>query len=200
MTEKLPTIDLKGKQYVQVKDRVSYFNETYKDGSIVTEVVHSSTGMVTFKATITPDLAKASRFFTGHSFGTVDEVKAFEKLESVAVGRALAMMGIGIIDSIASAEETDRFNSKTSTKPTYIPNKQSAPVPPGTSNCKCGGTYSIKDGKFGQFLSCSNYPKCKIKAPQIPKAKLPQALSAEEIYQEYDPNYVGVNEDGIFQK
>jgi hypothetical protein len=36
--------------------------------------------------------------------------KALEKLETVAVGRALAFMGIGIVDGLASADEMDRFN------------------------------------------------------------------------------------------
>ena len=37
LKNKLPTIDLKGKQYTQVKDRVMAFNEIYKTGCIQTE-------------------------------------------------------------------------------------------------------------------------------------------------------------------
>lgn len=119
--KKLPTINLKGKEYVQVKDRLSYFNETYPNGALVTEVIATDKNMITFKATITPDVALPTRVFIGHSFGGIEEVKAFEKLETVAVGRALAFMGIGVIESIASADEMDRFHSKDGfyKEPTY---------------------------------------------------------------------------------
>jgi hypothetical protein len=114
--DKLPTINLKGKEYVQVKDRVKHFNEEYKDGSIKTEVVHQSDAFVAFKATVTPDIASPEKCYTGHSFGTLKDVKAFEKLETVAAGRALAFMGIGIIESVASADEMDRYHNNITTQ------------------------------------------------------------------------------------
>ena len=108
----LPTIKLKGKDYVQVKDRIIFFNETYPNGQITTKIVSViDSKMVRFRATVQPDVSNP-RKFVAHSFGTIDEVKAFEKLETVAVGRALALMGIGIVESIASADEMDRFNNK----------------------------------------------------------------------------------------
>jgi len=110
--KKLPTIKLKGKDYIQVKDRLLFFNEEYPAGMIRTQIKTVSDRMVTFKAVVIPDVSNPTRFFTGHSFGTVDEVKAFEKLETVAVGRALAFMGIGVLESIASADEIDRFHEK----------------------------------------------------------------------------------------
>lgn len=109
MNQKIPTIKLKGKSYVQVKDRILYFNETYPEGQITTEIITTGANMVTFKATVRPT---PNRTFTGHSFGTIDEVKAFEKLETVAVGRALALMGIGVLESVASADEMQRFEAK----------------------------------------------------------------------------------------
>lgn len=116
MTEKLPTINLKGKEYVQVKDRLAYFNDHYPNGQITTEVINNNANMVMFKATIKPDISQ-ERTFTAHSFGTVDELKAFEKLETVSIGRCLALMGIGILESVASADEMNRFNAKQEPKP-----------------------------------------------------------------------------------
>lgn len=117
MTEKLPTINLKGKEYVQVKDRIIHFSEKYPNGHIVTEVINSDKNMVTFKAVVYPESKDLTRCFNAHSFGTIDEVKAFEKLETVAVGRALALMGIGVIESVASADEIKRFEDKKVAKP-----------------------------------------------------------------------------------
>ena len=111
--KKLKTINLKGREYVQVNERVLYFNEAFPNGKIFT-VPTFQDDTVYFKAEVCPDVAKPERFFTGHSFGTLKGEKALEKLETVAVGRALAFMGIGIVESIASADEMNRFNQKQS--------------------------------------------------------------------------------------
>ena len=48
-------INIKGKKYVLVSDRVIYFNENYPQGSIVTELISSPTSeMVIVKATVYP--------------------------------------------------------------------------------------------------------------------------------------------------
>ena len=61
-------INIKGKQYVLVSDRVIYFNEAYPEGSIATELVSAPDAeTVIIKATIKPD---ALRTFTGYSQAT----------------------------------------------------------------------------------------------------------------------------------
>lgn len=104
-------IDIKGKAYVMVKDRLIYFNETYPEGSITTNLVSEPTSeMVIVKATVWPDIKDNMRQFTGYSQavigeGMVNKTAALENAETSAVGRALAMMGIGVLESIASADE-----------------------------------------------------------------------------------------------
>lgn len=154
MSEKLPTINLKGKEYVQVKERVIYFNENHPNGAIKTKIIESSGGVVTFKATIYPDIATKDRFFTGHSFGTLKEVKAFEKLESVAVGRALALMGIGIIESIASADEMVRFEQKEVER---VKKELSNYTPCPVCN-KDRRAFDTKSGKV--FVGCQTWGEC----------------------------------------
>lgn len=119
MTElKDKAIDIKGKQYVLVSDRVIYFNETYQNGCIITERLSQWDmqiwDMEIFKATVIPDVDKPERKFTWYSQAKRAEDKgkkdvnigaAMENAETSAVGRALAMMGIWVIDSIASADE-----------------------------------------------------------------------------------------------
>ena len=108
---KLPTIKLQGKDYCQVKDRIFAFNETYPKGSIQTTSQFIGE-IVIMKATIYPDIVtEPTRLFTASSYGQVKGIKAFEKLESVAVGRALAYLGFGIDGSIASFEEMENFVS-----------------------------------------------------------------------------------------
>lgn len=114
-------INIKGKAYVLVSDRVIYFNEQYTNGSIVTE--KSEIGeRVEFKATVTPDVDKPARIFTGHSQavwgdGYINKTSALENAETSAVGRALALMGIGVIDSIASVDEINKAQTYPTSKP-----------------------------------------------------------------------------------
>jgi hypothetical protein len=103
---KLPTVNLQGKLYVQVKDRIQYFRENYANYAIRTEP-KSTEGSVMFRAEIIDD--KDRVLATGHSYGKLTKEKAFEKLESVAIGRALAVFGIGINESVASADEITDF-------------------------------------------------------------------------------------------
>lgn len=118
--QNLPTIDLKGKEYVQVKDRIIYFNEKYPAGKIETAPTFQG-NHVLCSTKVTPDITLPDRFFTGHSYGTINAEKAFEKLETVAVGRALAMMGIGVLESVASADEINEWQASTA-HPSYPQN------------------------------------------------------------------------------
>ena len=125
--KELKGINIKGNEYILVKDRVLYFNENYPNGKIETELLSEiNSEMVVMKATITPDVDNPTRIFTGFSQATwgdgyINKTAAMENCETSAVGRALGMMGIGVIDSIASADE---YN-KAQTQPKYTPKKTS---------------------------------------------------------------------------
>lgn len=108
-------IDIKGKKYVLVSDRILHFNEHYK-GSITTELVTPpESKLIIIKATVT----EGERTFTGYSQaivgdGYINKTSALENAETSAVGRALAMMGIGVIDSVASVDEMRKAGVKDS--------------------------------------------------------------------------------------
>lgn len=106
----LPTVSIKGKDYVLVKDRLLFFNENYPKGAIKTELVKYENGQVIVCAKVYPDVSVPDRYFTGwsqakESDGMVNKTAALENAETSAVGRALAMMGIGVLESLASADE-----------------------------------------------------------------------------------------------
>ena len=126
MTElKDKAIDIKGKKYVLVSDRVLYFNEHYPNWSIQT--TRESVGdMEVVKAFVVPDMEQPNRMFTWYSQakrgdGFINKTSALENAETSAVGRALAFMWIGVIDSIASADEITKADnaSKGTKKYTY---------------------------------------------------------------------------------
>lgn len=111
---KSKAINIKGKEYVQVKDRVIYFNENYPAGKIETILV-SDDKKVVIKAIVTPDCKQPERYFTGYSASnpakTIEAQVPHEVAETSAVGRALAMMGIGVIDSISSVDELNKVGA-----------------------------------------------------------------------------------------
>jgi hypothetical protein len=47
---------------------------------------------------------------TGHSMGKIKDDKNFEKLETIAIGRALAILGYMASGDVASSEEMEEFN------------------------------------------------------------------------------------------
>lgn len=115
MTLKDKAISIKGKDYVLVSDRVIFFNENYPEGSITTELItQPESDRIVVKATVSPD---GKRFFTGYSQATIgdgyiNKTSALENAETSSVGRALGFMGIGVIESIASADEMNKAMNK----------------------------------------------------------------------------------------
>ena len=106
----MKTIDIHGKPYVMVKDRVIHFNKEYPNGCIRNKLIDRIDNIVIFEATVIPDIENPERYFTGHAeeeigSSQINNTSALENCETSAVGRALAMMGIGSNESFASAEE-----------------------------------------------------------------------------------------------
>lgn len=111
LNKTLKYTNIKGKNYIQVNQRVLAFRELYPNGRITTEIVKmdSTGGMsVIVKAYIYDGEAIIS---TGHAFENpskntnINKFSALENCETSAVGRALGFLGIGSTDSIASLEE-----------------------------------------------------------------------------------------------
>lgn len=154
----LKTIDIKGKDYVTVSERVRYFNEEYKNGSITTELVKNDDEVVV-KATIIPDIDKP-RTFTGYSQaikgkGHMGGV-ALENAETSAVGRALGFMGIGIVEGIASADEIHKATQPRTTQSENTP-KKSEPISESEWMCPLCPDAEIKPNKSGKGYHCSNF-------------------------------------------
>ena len=115
-------IQIHGKDYVMVKDRIIFFNENFPNGSITTELKATENSFI-FKAKITPDVENPSRKFTGHAeevigASQINKTSALENCETSAIGRALGCMGIGVEDSFASADEVKNAMYKQA-NPTY---------------------------------------------------------------------------------
>lgn len=110
MTKKLETIKLQNKDYATVPTRIKEFREANPNGLIETNPEKQDDGQFIFKARILKDKSnKDSAEGTGHSYGPVKNTKDFEKLETIAVGRALAVLGYMASGQVASSEEMEDF-------------------------------------------------------------------------------------------
>ena len=107
----LSTVDIKGKEYIDVSNRVKAFRMCYPGGCIETEMVSNENGLCIFRAKIFNEDGKLLATGTAYekeSSSFINKTSYIENCETSAVGRALGMAGFGIdtsIASIASANE-----------------------------------------------------------------------------------------------
>lgn len=108
----LQTMDIKGKKYVPVNERVKAFRMIYPDGCIETELIKNEDGVIVMKASVFGHYENIphSLMATGYAMETIgssniNRFSALENCETSAVGRALGLLGIGIDTSVASFEE-----------------------------------------------------------------------------------------------
>jgi len=106
------TVDIKGKQYVPVNERIKYFRTSpdYKGWSMRSEIIELTKDRATIIARIYDDkgVERASGLayeLSGSSY--INKTSYVENCESSAWGRALGCLGIGIDTSIASADEVE---------------------------------------------------------------------------------------------
>lgn len=110
----IKTVNIKGKDYAEVFQRVTAFRKVYPRGTIET-VVDYLTGEIGDR--IIGMTARAidedgRLLATGHaeervSFSYINRTSFIENCETSAVGRALGMAGFGIAQSMASKEEVE---------------------------------------------------------------------------------------------
>tara|TARA_Y100000310_G_C20584136_1_gene764546 strand:+ start:43 stop:609 length:567 start_codon:yes stop_codon:yes gene_type:complete len=130
------TMKIHGKEYVMVDERIRRFWELHPNGRIETilcvdieylsylglgmKAEQSSIFLV--RAVVTPDVGDENRYVTGQAYevegsSNVNDGSALENCETSAVGRALGILGIGLIGGVASAEEVSNAVSNGSPKP-----------------------------------------------------------------------------------
>lgn len=112
----MKTINIKGKEYVPVVERVKEFHKLYPFGEISTQIVSNDEFRVVVRAIVKCSGGDVATTFTGHSQaewgkGMMGGV-ALEVAETSAIGRALGFANIGLIDGIASADEMRKVNTK----------------------------------------------------------------------------------------
>ena len=121
----LKTVNIKGKPYVTVDERLIYFRDHYPNYSLVSEVIEKTEDSILIKAIILDE--KNRIIATGlaeeeKGSNYINKTSYVENCETSAWGRALANFGIGIdAGSVASADEViNAINNQKKTK--HYPN------------------------------------------------------------------------------
>ena len=117
---KFKTTNIRGKQYVEVNERIKFFRqeEQYKNWGILTEFpVLDSEQCLCLCTITTPEGQIVAQGHAHEEKGSpnINKTSYVENCETSAVGRALAVLGIGIDTSIASANEVQDAIAKQET-------------------------------------------------------------------------------------
>ena len=108
MSQELATVNIKGKDYVLVNERLKAFRNAYSGWSIETEIIELTNERCVMQAVIKDDKGTTRATGTAYEMANssfINKTSYIENCETSAWGRALGCLGIGIDTSIASAEE-----------------------------------------------------------------------------------------------
>ena len=131
---KLKTVDIKGKAYVEVNERLRYFRENYADYSLTSHIEEITDTRIIIKASIANidgRILAEGIAYEKEGSNYINKTSFVENCETSAWGRALANFGIGIDASVASAQEVANAIKQQSTsedKPEQIVSTEGIPV------------------------------------------------------------------------
>jgi|TARA_R100000501_G_C2601524_1_gene98486 hypothetical protein len=104
----MKTVDIKGKQYVTVNERIKYFREKFTGYSLISDIKELNANGVIIRAVILNDKGQEVASGIAHEnkdSNYINKTSFIENCETSAWGRALGNFGIGIDASVASADE-----------------------------------------------------------------------------------------------
>lgn len=146
--EGLNAIDVKGKRYVMVNEKVKAFRMLYPEGFIQTDLLSLENGVAVMKAKAgvyengEERILGTGMAFESQSSSFINKTSYIENCETSAIGRALSFLYLGADDSIASAEElANAINNQNKQKEQDIPNVPAGkPFIPPKATTKAVGT------------------------------------------------------------
>jgi len=142
------------RDYVWVDTRIDKAHEKHKEQLSIETEFDIKDKTVIFTARV--KIKSTEQVFTWHSFWEVGKEKAFEKLETVAVGRALAFAWFETRDGIASREEIEVWEDKKE-YPTWA-STPTAWTRKANHNCtKCwtmNEDVTVKEWQYWPYFKC----------------------------------------------
>ena len=103
----MKTINIKGKEYVTVDERIKFLRENYPDSQILPEIINIDAESIIMKAslTINDKVVSVGHASEDKNSSYINKTSYIENCETSAIGRCLGIYGIGVCGSIASADE-----------------------------------------------------------------------------------------------
>lgn len=123
----IKTTDIRGKQYAEVNQRIKAFRMLCPNGSILTEILSHENGIVVMRASIRDEAGNLLGTGTAYEVqgsSNINKTSYIENCETSAVGRALAMCGLGIDLSVASYEEVSNAIEQQNREMPGFPSRQ----------------------------------------------------------------------------
>lgn len=171
----ISTTPIKGKDYAEVNQRIKAFRMLFPMGTIKTSLISDDGNRCVMVAEVYDEedgLLGTGTAFEKADSSFINKTSYIENCETSAVGRALAMCGIGIDVSIASAEEVNNAianqgdaNGTISKKeqvatPKAAPKAQSKPAEPSAP----GTDEKISVAQYGQLVELAQTKGVEISA------------------------------------
>ena len=116
----MKTINIRGKEYITVNERLKAFRNEFKDYALIGRIIEQTSSSVIFEAQIIDNkgVVRANGFARETTEkGGVNKFAMLENAETSAWGRALGNFGIGIDNAVCTAEELESKLEYTDTAP-----------------------------------------------------------------------------------
>lgn len=178
------SINIHGKEYVMVNERVSAAHDELAELDITTEVLYQEP--VVIKATVKTKKGIFTGISAANPAKAIEKQSPYEVAETSAVGRALGFAGYGIVESIASADEMAKASAET---PTSQPKTVSTPKANDVPSCPdCGGDMWDNRGRKtnpkAPDFKCKD-PKCggviwPPKNQELPERQVDEVVTAKD--------------------
>jgi len=169
MKTKLKTVNIKGKEYVEVNERIKFFREHFKGWALTTEILELVDTRCVMKASIFDEndrLIATGTAYEKESSSFINKTSFIENCETSAWGRALSNLAIGIDNSIGSADEVKNAIKNSNTKKTKITKEIYEAM---LSACKDGNgdVVEMRMGKYEMTKAQENNLKKCIKSTPV---------------------------------
>ena len=105
--DQMTPMDIKGRKYMEVNQRIKAFRMLFPEGFIKTEILSLENGVCVMKAVVGHDevILGEGTAYEKEDSSFINKTSYIENCETSAVGRALGMAGFGMDAEVASAEE-----------------------------------------------------------------------------------------------
>lgn len=131
----MPTIDIDGKAYTTVANRITIFRRYFSDYSIVTDVLQNDDIKVIVQTKITTPSGVVIATGLAEEFrgkNIINTTSALENAETSSIGRALACLSLGgseyasanEVENAISLQEQIKQNNRTTNQQSYQPQRQ----------------------------------------------------------------------------